>query len=764
MRWSFLFCWVAVFFAGARLGLAETVALVRDGKPLAEVVISAEAEEEPLYPGMVSSVEGAAKELIATIREMSGAELPLRRVAPGEAAGEGLAIYLGKAALPLLGGKGAEGDESSFVLSVTPERVAIAGPTPRATEIGTHALLESLGVRWYIPGALGKVVPERRDVVLALGEKAESPSLRGRHFQLRGANAWIRHQRTGGPMFPSAHGIPLGYGREQPVPEEYLALVDGVRKGPQLCLSNPEVLRRATEEARAYFRKNKTSPWYGMGPSDGGGFCECEGCKALDSGEWDAFSNEATVTDRYISFFNAVLKGLEPEFTDRKIAFYIYHSYMMPPTKVKADPRIVGALAPIGLCRVHGVENPVCPEQGYLEELAGAWRKVLPELYERGYWFNLADPVMVFTQTHRLERDIPFYANQGLAGFRTETDGNWAAQGPSLYIAGRLMWDANASAAAVLAEFCEGMFGPAAGPMERYFTFMSERLRDADHHTGSAFNLGQFYPVEVRKEAAALLAEAGRKAPEAPFRERVELYTLGFERMEAFAQMMTARDRHDWAKAHEELGRVDTIMERLKTGYDVPMQGNAAESHLRRFFRHAVEQGAARTREGNELVAPLGAQWQMLGDPQGVGEVLGYYRADLTGGNWQAATPYQTPWSDIGLRYYKGLAWYRQEVEIPEKWAGKRLFLWFGGVDEQARIWVNGQEVGKGPGSAFTPFEVDATAAVRPGRNVVAVCVANFKTNELGTGGLVAPAMFYAPAKGAEAVLDNLRPLRETFP
>jgi len=47
---------------------------------------------------------------------------------------------------------------------------------------------------------------------------------------------------------------------------------------------------------------------------------------------------------------------------------------------------------------------------------------------------------------------------------------------------------------------------------------------------------------------------------------------------------------------------------------------------------------------------------------------------------------------------------------------------------------------------------------------VVVVCVANNRTDEIGTGGLMAPAMFFAPAAGDKAEPENVRPLRETFP
>jgi hypothetical protein len=62
------------------------------------------------------------------------------------------------------------------------------------------------------------------------------------------------------------------------------------------------------------------------------------------------------------------------------------------------------------------------------------------------------------------------------------------------------------------------------------------------------------------------------------------------------------------------------------------------------------------------------------------------------------------------------------------------------------------------------PFELDATEAVRPGSNVIVICVANNVVNEVGTGGILAPVMLYAPAEGKDAKLRNFRDLKPTFP
>ncbi len=174
---------------------------------------------------------------------------------------------------------------------------------------------------------------------------------------------------------------------------------------------------------------------------------------------------------------------------------------------------------------------------------------------------------------------------------------------------------------------------------------------------------------------------------------------------------------------------------------------------MRRFFSQCTEQGYERSTGGSRIVAAFDDEWDFQTDPEGVGEALEFYRKDLSGGNWQKIKTSSSSWSNQGLRYYKGDAWYRQRVIIPKQFEGERVLLWFGGVDEKAKVWVNGKLLGDSPGRSFVPFEMDATQAIAPGQqNIVTVRLTNDSLNELGTGGIVAPVMFYSPAgdEGAE--------------
>jgi hypothetical protein len=73
--------------------------------------------------------------------------------------------------------------------------------------------------------------------------------------------------------------------------------------------------------------------------------------------------------------------------------------------------------------------------------------------------------------------------------------------------------------------------------------------------------------------------------------------------------------------------------------------------------------------------------------------------------------------------FYTGDGWYRKSFDLP-KLPGRRLSLEFEGAFQDAHVYVNGIEVAHHRGG-YTGFPVDITAAVKSGRNLVAVRVNN---------------------------------------
>ncbi len=70
--------------------------------------------------------------------------------------------------------------------------------------------------------------------------------------------------------------------------------------------------------------------------------------------------------------------------------------------------------------------------------------------------------------------------------------------------------------------------------------------------------------------------------------------------------------------------------------------------------------------------------------------------------------------SGVGYVDFIPAMWYHRKLEIPAGWAGKRVFLNFGGVDYESEIYVDGKSVGLHYGGSAS-FAVDLTHHVRAG-------------------------------------------------
>lgn len=117
------------------------------------------------------------------------------------------------------------------------------------------------------------------------------------------------------------------------------------------------------------------------------------------------------------------------------------------------------------------------------------------------------------------------------------------------------------------------------------------------------------------------------------------------------------------------------------------------------------------------------------GEVAGDASASGFY----DGGWQQVAVPHT--WNRLGnydvtrrpdADTRRGIGWYRLRFNLPEGSAGQRTFLQFDAASIIAEVWVNGRKLGRHEG-AFSRFRLDATDAVQPGENVLAVRVDNSK-------------------------------------
>lgn len=95
--------------------------------------------------------------------------------------------------------------------------------------------------------------------------------------------------------------------------------------------------------------------------------------------------------------------------------------------------------------------------------------------------------------------------------------------------------------------------------------------------------------------------------------------------------------------------------------------------------------------------------------------------------------PHLQSWTDAanpGVRFYSGAATYRREIDVRPGWlrAGHRVILDLGAVGHIAGVTIDGRSAGT---AWRAPYRIDVTDEIRPGRNRIAIEVANSWVNRI---------------------------------
>lgn len=107
-------------------------------------------------------------------------------------------------------------------------------------------------------------------------------------------------------------------------------------------------------------------------------------------------------------------------------------------------------------------------------------------------------------------------------------------------------------------------------------------------------------------------------------------------------------------------------------------------------------------------------------------EDLHFIEVDLPH-DWAVSRPFNKAMNEGGAQGFRdrwGIGWYKKILHIEEKKKEKRYFLYFGGVYENAVLWVNGVCIGSHK-YGYSSFKMDITDAVQSGDNVLLMRVDN---------------------------------------
>jgi hypothetical protein len=345
-------------------------------------------------------------------------------------------------------------------------------------------LLDSLGCRWFFPGNVWEVVP-RQNTVAGSWDTRQAPSFALQRKLWYGFGSspqgkreltdWEQHNRMGSPTVISIghtwHGLdPKTDFARHP---EWFAQVGKERRPSKPCYSHPEVIRRATRHALALAAGG--ARMVSMTPPDGLGFCECERCLEVCRGGKPYQERGTTFARRpdgvlvnvtsetLFGMINQVAATVAEKYPGTLVGCYAYSAYSHPPS-FKLHPNVF-----VQTTTAYRRTPLTLAEQLEWFQKIGAQSGI--RAYFSVYQWDWDDPAVAKGELAlpRLVNDLRFYHKHNVRSINAEASCNWGPRGLGYYLAARLMWDVRADPRALLADFYDKAFGPAALPMERYY-------------------------------------------------------------------------------------------------------------------------------------------------------------------------------------------------------------------------------------------------------------------------------------------------------
>ncbi len=559
--------------------------LVKDGRPAAVIVTA----DQP----SPAAQQGAAA-LAEWLRLASGATLPVvnEKDLP---AGAGTLILVGDTARTAAAGlRSADLAPEELRVRTTDGALLLVGNDVRpdgTALLGTLWAVDEfaeryLGARWLWPGELGRVVKQQATIEVGAIDLAFTPVLKQRRIRnshyndrvqrgldklgwtaeqfqqyQRPSGAWFDFQRIGGRFNGTYGHAYAGYWERfaKDHPDWFAQQPDGTRDNSKaaaghrerLCVSNEELVKQVAADKIAELKAKPTLDCASISPNDGGAasFCQCARCQALDAPDGAMIETwgpngplqHVSLTDRYVHFYRAVAELVAKELPDRYLGCYAYSAYRYAPKRETLPGNVIIGIVDFGYLNEAERQRA---RQDWL-----AWSKSAKALFWRP---NLlaAGMGLPTVYVHRLAEDVRFCQEHGMSV--TDFDccyHNWATDGLNYYVLARLLWDPTLDVDAVVDDFCQAGFGPAAGALRRYFNRlekMTTELADSNRYEGRKDTpevLAACYTDELLAELRATLDEATRLAAGDPdITARIDFYRQPLDYV---------RIRRDWTFAKQ---------------------------------------------------------------------------------------------------------------------------------------------------------------------------------------------------------------------
>ena len=348
-----------------------------------------------------------------------------------------------------------------------------------------YAFLYDLGVRWYMPGELGEVLPETQDIALSEVDQTVRPEFDVRSVsrpllssnEIEDALWYLRlganHQY--GILHHGQRNLTEHPEQRAAHPEYYVQLANGQRdnksRTANACLSSEGFFNETVAFARLMF-DHYDLPVVSVMPHDGFNHCQCDDCRdqiTLDRGP------SGLSSDYVWNFVLRVANELAKTHPDKKVFCGAYSCYRLPPLTIDKLPDNV--LVQITNGRpIRELDDEIHKSTA---ELRRQWRE------KTSNPLSLTLNYTPFTNRGAYRPQYwPHVIARGIEACRDEVwrEDVWLSSGkgglhfPGMshlnpYVISRFWWDADQDIDALLEEYYCLFYGPAADEMGAFIEF-----------------------------------------------------------------------------------------------------------------------------------------------------------------------------------------------------------------------------------------------------------------------------------------------------
>jgi hypothetical protein len=772
-----------------------TFTLVRDGQSQATIVVSKDALTAPPEPKLAEltaeqpaahKVAAAAHELQDYVRKISGATLP---ITGDDREPAGNVILVGRSALTkpfdakIPSGLTSARAEEGLLILCQGKRLVLAGndePIYRGTQYAVAELLHRLGVRWYLPGDYGEVVPKMATIEVAETEVRQRPDFKMRNWwgpmpegnQLPEYRWKVRNKMNPMVHFVAMPGdssarslLPEALARTQP--QLFARELDG-KVNPHLPnLTNPRASLRSAETIKEYFKKNPEVTSYGFAPDDGlPRDWDPETVKRNlsfpDQVGRSGVAAELSVTEEWMDFANRVAREVRKEHPDHVLTTNGYANRNTPPVGMTLEPNLWIMFAAIWSDTLHAYDNPRSWQAVRQGQMIRRWCALCPNVFLYDYtYIMLASGGSPVPLARKYRRDMPLLKKWGVIGFNDEGRrvlGESGIHPP--YLRARMMWDAALDADAVLNEFFANWYGPAAGPAQAFWDALEEAMEKTPMLGHEDRILPYVYTPDLLAALEGHVTAAEKLAGQEPFRAHVRADRLILEHLQGYMSLHRAEWACDFVEA---VRQADLMLERrqrlhaISPFYFMPDDKAPASGFYywglnarRDYYQKLADRTTGKT---GDLVAVLPETTAFRTDPRDEGRFAGWFEPGFADAEWvkirTTAPSYVSGFRDDAGYPYLGAMWYRFTVDVPAAAKGKKVMLYAPAIETEVWGWVNGQFVGHRPyHEAYErpiDIDLDVSAVLKPGeRNVIVLRVHTGLNAAQAAAGMTSRAFLYA--------------------